>query len=51
MGIAITHFGPDEEIPSLDEMSADIPSGLTNDLHSHVMPIISSVHSFSNHGK
>jgi hypothetical protein len=42
----ITYLGPDEEIPSLDEMSADISCGLTDDLHSNVVPTISSIHSF-----
>ena len=43
----ITYLGPDEEIPSLDEMSADIPSWLAHDLQSNVVPIISSIHDLS----
>jgi len=39
----MAYLGSDEEIPSLDEMSADIPSRLTDDLHSNVVPIISSI--------
>lgn len=39
----MTYLGSDEEIPSLDEMSADIPSGLTDNLHTNVVPIISSI--------
>ena len=40
----MAYLGSDEEIPSLDEMSTDIPSWLTDDLHSNVVPIISSIH-------
>jgi len=40
------YLGSDEKIPSLDEVPTDIPCGLTDDLHSNVVPIISSIHSF-----
>ena len=46
-----TYLGSDEEIPSLDEMSTDIPSGLSNNLHSDVVPIISSIRVLSIHSR
>jgi hypothetical protein len=38
----IAYLCSDEEIPPLDEMSADVSSGLTDDLQTDIVPIIST---------
>ena len=38
-----TYLGSNEEIPTLDEMSTDIPGWLTDNLHSDVVPTIISL--------
>lgn len=32
------HLGPDEQVPSLDKVSTEIPRRLPNNLHPHIVP-------------
>lgn len=38
----VTDFGSNEEIPTLYEMSTDIPGWLSDDLHSDIVPMLIS---------